>query len=428
MQQLQIDTAPVFEPLLQPARYKGAWGGRGSGKSHFFAELDIEDCLLYPGWRIVCVREVQKSLAESVKLLLQDKIERLGVRSMFDIQRDRIITPGDGVILFQGMQDHTAESIKSLEGFDVAHVEEGQTISQRSIELLRPTIRNDPRDGRPGSEIRVSWNPRSADDPVDKLLRGVNPPANSLVIKANWRDNPFFPKVLEEERQHDLKHNPDRYGHIWEGDYEPQAVGAIWNRGNLHAYRKEKAPPLKRIVVAIDPQGKKELEPGETDATGIVAAGLGEDDRGYVLADATLNDTPKAWANRAVSVFDQLDADAIVLERNYGGDMVRHTVESVRPGLRIVEVVATRGKHVRAEPISALYEQGLVSHVGTFPELENEMCLTTAWGYSGKNSPNRMDALVWAMTELFPDLTPKRPPEPRQEPYVRPGPNAWMGG
>jgi phage terminase large subunit-like protein len=406
---------------LHPARYKGAHGGRGSGKSHFFAELAVESCLLAQGRRIVCVREVQKSLKESVKRLIEDKIGAMGVGVQFDIRNDHIVTPGGGVILFQGMQDHTAESIKSLEGFDVAYVEEAQTLSARSLEMLRPTIRKD------DSELWFSWNPRSAEDPVDKFLRGLNKPKGAVVVQANWKDNPFFPAVLADERDHDRTANPDRYGHIWEGDYEPAAVGAIWNRAMLHTWRKEKAPPLKRIVVAIDPQGKKELEPGETDETGIVAAGLGEDKRAYVLADATLNGTPREWATRALSVYDQLGADSIVVERNFGGDMVKHTIESMRPGVRVIEVVATRGKHVRAEPISALYEQGQCSHVGTFIELENEMCLTTAWGYSGKNSPNRMDALVWAMTELFPDLTPKRPQEPPRAPRARPGANNWMG-
>ena len=147
------------------------------------------------------------------------------------------------------------------------------------------------------------------------------------------------------------------------------------------------------------------MEPGATDDTGIVCVGLGEDGRGYVLADATLNGTPREWASRAVSVYDAHDGDAICVEVNYGGEMCEHTLHTVRPNLNVVKVNATRGKHVRAEPIAALYEQGLVSHGGTFPELETEMCLTTAYGYEGKNSPNRMDALVWAMTELFPSLT-----------------------
>lgn len=418
---LQIQTAEVFEPLLSPSRYKGAHGGRGSGKSHFFAELAVELCIMEPGSRIVCVREVQKSLKESVKRLVEDKIQSLKVGGLFRVLEDRIVTPGGGVILFQGMQDHTAESIKSLEGFNIAYVEEAQTISQRSLELLRPTIRE------PGSEIWFSWNPRAAEDPVDKFLRCMAPPPDSTLVQANWRDNPFFPSVLELERLHDQATNADRYGHIWEGDYEPTAIGAIWSRGNIHAYRKPEAPVMKRIVVAIDPQGKKALEPGQTDDTGIVASGLGEDGRGYVLADATLNDTPRKWATRAVSVYDALEADAIVVEVNNGGDMVKHTVQSVRPNINVIEVTATRGKHVRAEPISALYEQGRISHVGTYNELENEMCMTTAFGYDGPNSPNRMDALVWGMTELFPDLTTKKP-----KPFVRSragraGPNSWAG-
>ncbi len=407
---LKVKTPAVFAPLWKPARYKGAHGGRGSGKSHNFGEMGIVRCQSGPGTRMVCIREVQKSLKESVKLLLEDKIQAFGLGQEFDVQHDRIITPGDGLILFQGMQDHTAESVKSLEGFDIAYIEEAQTLSHRSLELLRPTIR------KPGSEIWGSWNPRSADDPIE-FLRSANPPPDSVVVQANWRDNPFFPKVLEAERLHDQVANPDRYGHIWEGDYEPAAIGAIWNRANLHAYRKAKAPPLTRIVVAIDPQGKKALEPGQTDDTGIIAVGLGEDGRGYVLADGTLNDSPKKWATRALSVYDALDADAIVVETNNGGDMVRHTVESVRPGVHIIEVTATRGKHVRAEPISALYEQGRVSHVGTFSELENEMCLTTAWGYEGPNSPNRMDALVWAMTELMPQLTVKAQSDDYEEDF-----------
>jgi phage terminase large subunit len=115
MPTLRIPTAPVFRPLLEPARYKGAYGGRGSGKSHFFGELMVEECLTTPGTLAVCIREVQKSLMQSSKRLIESKIHQLGVGSTFKILHDRIITPGDGLIIFQGMQDATAESIKSLE-------------------------------------------------------------------------------------------------------------------------------------------------------------------------------------------------------------------------------------------------------------------------------------------------------------------------
>ena len=136
---LTIDTARIFEPLLQSSRYKGAWGGRGSGKSHYMAGAVVEYCLLNPSSRIVCIREVQKTLAQSAKLLIENEIQEFGVGSQFRILYDRIETPGGGLIIFQGMVDATAESIKSLEGYNIAWVEEAQTLSNRSLALLRPT-------------------------------------------------------------------------------------------------------------------------------------------------------------------------------------------------------------------------------------------------------------------------------------------------
>jgi len=415
---LKTKVARVFAPLLVPSRYKGVHGGRGSGKSHFFAELGVKKCLAQPGTRWVCIREVQKSLKESAKRLIEDKIEALGLAGRFNIKADSIGTPGGGVVLFQGMQDHTAETIKSLEGFDVAWAEESQTLSARSLEMLRPTIR------KPGSEIWASWNRRSASDPVDMLLTGLNPPPDAVVVKSNYDDNPFFPGVLEEERKYDEQHNRERYGHVWLGEYEPMAIGAIWDRLVIHNGRREVAPELQRIVVAVDPAVSAETG---SDEHGIIACAHGADERGYVLADASLRGSPRQWAERAIATYDRFDADAIVIEINQGGDMVRHTLESIRPGIRIVEVRATRGKHVRAEPISALYSLGLVSHIGTFGELEDQMCQMTAAGYEGEGSPDRVDALVWGMTELFPALT-----KPKVE-FIGPDPSAakpaggWMG-
>ena len=144
MSTLQIATPRAFKGLLPPIRYKGAWGGRGSGKSHFFAELAVERCVMNPGTRIVCVREVQKTLRESVKKLVEDKIKDLGVEKDFRVLHDGIETPGGGIVIFQGMQDYNAESIKSLHDMDVAWVEEAQTLSIKSLEFLRPTTRSLP--------------------------------------------------------------------------------------------------------------------------------------------------------------------------------------------------------------------------------------------------------------------------------------------
>lgn len=221
---MQIDYAPVFDPLLDPARYKGAFGGRGSGKSQFFADLMIASAVRKPGFRGLCCREVQKSLKESAKRLLEQKITAHKLGHLFDVQEAQIKTPGGGVIVFAGLQDHTSESIKSYEGFDVAWVEEAQTVSDRSLNLLRPTIR------APGSELWFSWNPRRKQDAVDKMLRGAELPSNAQVVRANYSENPWFPDELEQERLDCLRQQPDQYPHIWEGDYVSVADGAYFAR------------------------------------------------------------------------------------------------------------------------------------------------------------------------------------------------------
>lgn len=417
MTPLGIETPRAFEPFLAPSRYKGAKGGRGSGKSHFFAELGVERCLMRPGSRGVCIREVQKTLKDSAKRLIEDKIAALGVQDRFSPLNTEIKTPGGGVILFQGMQDHTSESIKSLEGFDWAWVEEAQTLSARSLEMLRPTIR------APGSELWFTWNPRSAEDPVDKLFCGETPAPDAIIRHINYLDNPFFPAELEMERAFDEKARPDRYAHVWLGAYEPVAVGAIWDRLMLHRNRRAEAPAMKRILVAVDPAVSSDAG---SDEHGIVVVGLGEDGRGYVLADYTTRGGPRKWAERAVTALDEFDADAIVIERNQGGDMCRHTLQSVRPSVRVIEVVATRGKHVRAEPIAALYAGDRVSHVGTHERLETQMCQMTAGGFEGEGSPDRVDALVWGLTELFPTML-RGAPKPRPKTQQYQGAGSWMG-
>lgn len=222
MSSLSIPTARAFAPLLAPSRYKGAWGGRGSGKSHFFAGLAVETAMTRPGTRGLMVREVQKSLAQSAQQLIKDKIESLGLGDKFNVRRDCIETPGGGVFSFIGMQDHTAESAKSLEGYHFAWAEEAHGLSRASLTLLRPTIRE------AGSELWFSWNPKRATDPIDMLLRGPTPPSNSIVVRANWSDNPWFPAELETERGDDQRDRPDSYDHIWEGGYVRVTEGAYY--------------------------------------------------------------------------------------------------------------------------------------------------------------------------------------------------------
>jgi phage terminase large subunit len=163
---LKIPTAKIFEPLLVPCSYKGVHGGRGSGKSHFFAEMLIEMCQAERGTSAVCIREAQRTLAQSSKRRLQSKIAALGLGHRFKVFSDKIETSGDGIIIFRGMQDHTAESIKSLEGFRIAWIDEAQSLSARSLSLLRPTIRAE------HSELWASWKRRG---PGRIRCTGANP-------------------------------------------------------------------------------------------------------------------------------------------------------------------------------------------------------------------------------------------------------------
>ena len=238
MTTLKISTPRVFLPLLGRSRYKGAYGGRGSGKSHFFAELLIERCLL-DKTDAVCVREIQKSLSQSVKKLLENKIEALGVGHLFEIQESKILCPHGGLIVFQGMQNHTADSIKSLEGFDVAWVEESQSLSQRSLDLLRPTIRKE------GSEIWFSWNPDKPTDPVDMLLRGDELPTGAVVIEVNYTDNPHFPEVLREEMEFDRRRDPEKFSHVWKGKYRSNSNARVFHNWSVEEFISPKGATFR---------------------------------------------------------------------------------------------------------------------------------------------------------------------------------------
>jgi phage terminase large subunit-like protein len=201
--------------------------------------------------------------------------------------------------------------------------------------------------------------------------------------------------------------------------------GALWTMAMLDAHRINAAPIMGRIVVAVDPAV---TNTEDSDEHGIIVAGMTTDKRGMLLEDASIKGSPNDWARRAVSLYRSWEADAIVVEVNQGGDMVAQTIRTIDPNVKIREVRASRGKHVRAEPIAALYEQGKIGHVGSWPELENQMTQMTASGYQGDGSPDRLDAAVWAFTELFPAMVQRVPParapvisQPRYAPGARRG-------
>jgi phage terminase large subunit len=219
---LEIEVARKLRPLLQPSRYKGVYGGRGGSKSHFFAEQLIARCLAKET-RVVCIREVQNSIRDSVRQLLVDKIQKLGVGHEFEpLEREIRCLKNGSLIIFRGMQEYNADNIKSLEGYNIAWVEEAQTLSARSLEMLRPTIRAS------GSELWFSWNPRHKHDPVDEFFRGVNKHPEAICVEVSWRDNPWFPEELKREKDFDYQRDPVMADHVWGGGYEVIAKGAYY--------------------------------------------------------------------------------------------------------------------------------------------------------------------------------------------------------
>jgi phage terminase large subunit-like protein len=213
-----------------------------------------------------------------------------------------------------------------------------------------------------------------------------------------------------------------------DGEFADATPGALFADETIDLWRVVDGvvPDLVRVVVAVDPSGSGDVDNADNDAIGICVAGIGTDGNGYVLEDCTVKAGPATWGRVVASAFDRHKADIVVGEGNYGGAMVRQTVLTARPRTPYKQVTATRGKHVRAEPFSALYEQGKIRHVGQFAELEDELTGFTTNGYLGDNSPNRADALIWALAELFPALVASNAERaPRPQPRRVGGASAW---
>jgi phage terminase large subunit-like protein len=217
------------------------------------------------------------------------------------------------------------------------------------------------------------------------------------VVRGSIHDNlaNLHPKAVE---MLESQYGKTRLGRQeLEGELLAETEGAIVNHEMIDANRVSEPAELTRVVVGVDPSGTK-----HGDTQGIVAKGKGVDGHGYTLADRSCNLSPDGWGRRAVSTYHELDADCMVVEVNYGGDMCEAVIVAIDPSVRIKKVNATRGKHVRFEPLGGRYERGEEHHVGTFEALEDEVCAFTPDGFDGDQSPGRADAAVWATAELFP--------------------------
>lgn len=276
--------------------------------------------------------------------------------------------------------------------FDAAWVDELAKYrrARETWDMLQFTMRSgsDPR-------VCVTTTPR----PIP-LIKDLIADRSTAVVRGSTFDNAanLAPQFLDRLR--------DRYEGTRLGRQELHAEilddlpGALWSRAVFDDHRVSAAPDMARIVVAIDPSGTAG-DDDDGDSIGIVVAGKGVDGRGYVLADRTCKLSPDGWGRRAVAAYHEFKADRIVAERNFGGAMVEHVIRTVDPKVSYREVTASRGKVARAEPVAALYEQGRISHIGGLPELEDQMCQVGPDGFIGEGSPDRVDATVWALTELM---------------------------
>lgn len=260
-------------------------------------------------------------------------------------------------------------------------------------------------------------------DPDTK--KPLKDPHNYARIRLNPYDNQenLLPEYLKS-----LENLPERLRkRFLRGEYADSVAGALWNSEMIEKWRDvtDSLPDMQRVIVAIDPSGSGDEDNSANDEIGIIVAGLGIDGNAYVLEDLTCKAGPKVWGNIGATAFDRHQADRIVAETNYGGEMVRFVMQTARPGIPFKKLTASRGKAVRAEPISALTEQGKIRFAGNFPALEDELCSFTTNGYVGTNSPNRGDAFVWAMSELFPGMVKEKKEKPKSTYQSVRGSNAW---
>ncbi len=246
--------------------------------------------------------------------------------------------------------------------------------------------------------LRVGERPRVVVTTTPRptaLIRALVDRVDVEVVRGSTYENrsnlagPFLVEILE-------RYEGTRLGRQeLHAEILADVEGALWDRDSIDTHRIVQVPDLERIVVAIDPAASNKATSSET---GVVVAGVGTDGHGYVLDDRTVRGTPNEWATAAISAYHTFSADRIVAEANQGGDMVRHTLDTVEPNLPIKMVHASRGKRTRAEPVAALYEQGRVHHVGVFARLEDQLC---SWVPDVSPSPDRLDALVWALSDLM---------------------------
>jgi hypothetical protein len=394
------------------------FGGARSGKTYLFVKSVVTRAIKAPASRHGVFRFRTNHIKTTIWL---DTLPKVMKNEFPDLaytlnKTDLYMTLQTGSeVWFSGLDDKDrVEKVLGMEFVTLYFNESSQIpLSSRNMAMTRLAQKVD--DKATGKEMKP------------RVYYDCNPPT-----KGHWLYKLFFKKV-DPETNKPLK-DPDNYVHMQlnpgdnaenisvdylqmlqgqseryqkrflYGEFAEDNPFALFNDITIDTYRIQdgKVPDYVRIIIGVDPSGAGDTDNQENDATGIMVCALGTDGHAYVLEDLTVKASPGIWGNVIGTTFDRLGADLVVGEANYGGDMVRHTIQVARSGTPYKPVTASRGKAVRAEPISALYESGKVHHVGLFRELEDELMGFTVQGnYLGEKSPNRADALIWCLTELF---------------------------
>lgn len=400
------------------------FGGSRSGKTFLLTRNTVMRALKAPNSRHGIFRFRLNHLKSSVFLDTFPKVMRLafaGVEFTPHTQDMYIELANGSQIWFAGLDDKDrTEKILGME-FSTLYFNECSQIPYGSVNTamtrLAQRVEQDI-EGREPSILKLrafyDCNPPSKTHWTYRVFVEKRDPETREPIKrpedyASFRINPADNTAnLSPEYIKTLESLPARMrARFLEGRFADANPNALFPEEHIDKWRADDGavPEMVRIVVAVDPSGADDEEGADNDAIGIVVAGLGTDGNAYVLEDCTVKAGPGTWGKVATSAFDRHRADCVVGETNYGGAMVQQTIQVARPKTPFKKVTASRGKHVRAEPFSALYEQGKVRHAGRFVELEDELAGFSTHGYTGTGSPNRADALVWALAELFPAIT-----------------------
>ena len=408
------------------------FGGSRSGKTFLLTRNVVMRALKARYSRHAILRFRFNAIKSSIVLDTFPKVMQLAFPGVaYNLNKtDFYAELNDSQIWFGGLDDkERTEKILGME-FATIYLNECSQIPWQSVGIATTRLAQSATQIVGGRESKLT----------PRMYYDCNPPN-----KTHWSYRQFIEKRDPETRQ-PVK-NPNDYAHFQinpednaenladgyldtlrslstrlqkrflKGEFADANPNALFHDEDIDKWRvlDGNVPDMVRIVVAVDPSGSGDVDNADNDAIGIVVVGLGMDGNAYLLEDCTVKAGPATWGKVATDAFDRHAADVVVGEINYGGAMVKHVIQTARVRTPFKQVTASRGKVVRAEPFSALYEQGKVRHVGEFVELEDELNAFSTVGYLGEQSPNRADALIWGLTELFPGLVSERKKKPVED-------------